>query len=169
MATPPCVRRISPSVTGVTSSMAISVWLPAESSQRASSPSMESTRTGMPASEQTTHPSCSRVQFPSSVRSSFMSVDLGGFKFLQLLFVVFAYVFQGAQGGVGFGFVDFGHGEAHVDQDPVPDLHTLLVVVDQSYVYVAPDAADLRFGDRQVFVYDLHDPSWYPQTHVFAP
>src|SRR5687768_10706673 len=98
-----------------------------------------------------------------------MSVDLGGLEFLQLLFVVFAYVFESAQGGVGFGLVYLGHGEAHVDQDPVPDLHPLLVVVDESYVYIAPDAADLRFGDRQVFVYDLYDPSWYPQTHVRPP
>src|SRR5918994_5472874 len=127
---------------------------------------MEMTRTGMPASEQTTHPSWSRVQFPSSVRSSFMSLDLGGLELLQLLLVVFAYVFEGAQGGVCFFLVDLGHGEAHVDQDPVPDLYTLLIVVNQADVYVAADAADFCFSERQVFVYDLHDPSRYPQTHV---
>src|SRR5207248_314503 len=57
MATPPCTRSVSPTRTGATSSTAICARLPAASSHSASSPSSATTRTGMPASVQTTQPS----------------------------------------------------------------------------------------------------------------
>src|SRR4028118_1848342 len=78
MATPPCVSRTSPVSTGATSSTAISARFPAPSSQRASYPSSEITRTGMPASEQVTHPSWSNVQYPDSKDSSSRTATLSG-------------------------------------------------------------------------------------------
>src|SRR5215216_2134535 len=59
--------------------------------------------------------------------------------------------------------------ESDVDQNPVPDLELLLLVVDEPYVDEAPDPANVGFREPQVCVYDRHDPSRYPQTHVMPP
>src|SRR5215210_6175005 len=94
------------------------------------------------------------------------SFYLGGLELLQFLLVGLADLLEGLQGGVRLGFVELGHGEAHVDEDPVPDLYLLVLVVHQPDVYVPLDPTHARFGQEQVFVDDLNYPTRYPQTHA---
>src|ERR671917_1209148 len=89
---------------------------------------------------------------------------LGRLKLLQLLLVFLADLLQGPQGGVRLGFIELGHGEAHVDENPVPDLYSLLIVMNQADVYVPPNPTYLRLGKIDILVQDLDYPARYPQT-----
>src|ERR671910_753020 len=93
---------------------------------------------------------------------------LGRLKLLQLLLVFLADLLQGPQGGVRLGFIELGHGEAHVDENPVPDFYPLLIVMNQADVYVPPNPTHLRLGKIDIFVQDLDYPARYPQTHASA-
>src|SRR5215213_11538081 len=91
---------------------------------------------------------------------------LGRPKLLQLLLVFLADLLKGLQSGVRFGFIELGHGEAHVDEHPIPNLYPLLIIMNQADVYVPPNSPYLRLGQVDILVQDLDYLAWYPQTHV---
>src|SRR5215217_2790496 len=92
---------------------------------------------------------------------------LGRPKLLQLLLVFLADLLQGPQGGVRFGFIELGHGEAHVDEHPIPNLYPLLIIImNQADVYVPPNSPYLRLGHVDILVQNLDYLTRYPQTHV---
>src|ERR687893_1282463 len=94
---------------------------------------------------------------------------LGRLKLLQLLLIFLADLLQGPQGGVRLGFIELGHGEAHVDEHPVPDLYPFLIMMNQADVYVPPNSPYARLGQIDVLVDDLDYLARYPQTHVLPP
>src|ERR671913_1458298 len=91
----------------------------------------------------------------ASTRPRARLLYLGGFELLQLLLVFLADLLQGPQGGVRLGFIELGHGEAHVDENPVPDFYPLLIVMNQADVYVPPNPTHLRLGKIDILVQDL--------------
>src|SRR5215204_4061571 len=61
------------------------------------------------------------------------------------------------------------HREADVDQNPVTDLDTLVLVVDETYVDVAPDPAHFGFCEQKVLVEYLDYPTGNSQAHLWPP
>src|SRR5579875_4073310 len=92
------------------------------------------------------------------------SFNLARMEHVEFVNVALAEELQGFHRFVCLVFVDFAHGETHVNQHPIARLNALWA--HQRDTDVAFDAGHINFGDGISVVHDVYNFTWNAETHI---
>src|SRR5215212_5178049 len=108
-----------------------------------------------------------RPRRPAAPPARARSLDRAPAELFQLLLEGLPERHQELARGLCLLLVDLRHGEANVDEHPVPDADGFRAFRQQADVDVSPDAGHLRLGDVVLLVDELNDLTRNSQAHAY--